>query len=112
MSRDVALTLGHLLSDRPLAEIVPLIKDDGSLRDRALLYGLGMRHSAALHGIALDDDRSPVPARRGAVVDAARRRHPGLSPGRCELRSAIAVMTPAQRLHDGRRWTRGHLRYG
>ena len=41
MSRDVALALGHLLSDRPLTEIVPLINDDGSLRDRALLYGLG-----------------------------------------------------------------------
>jgi hypothetical protein len=58
MACDVALALGHLLSDRPLTEIVPLIKDDGSLRDRALLYGLGMRHSAALHGIALDGDRS------------------------------------------------------
>lgn len=58
MSRDVALALGHLLSDRPLTEIVPLIRDDGSLRDRALLYGLGMRHSAALHAIALDSDRS------------------------------------------------------
>lgn len=59
MSRDVALALGHLLSDRPLTEIVPLIQDDESLRDRALLYGLGMRHSAALHGIALDSARSP-----------------------------------------------------
>lgn len=51
---DVALTLGHLLSDRPLGELVPMVRDDDSLLDRAVLYGLGMRQSAALHGIALD----------------------------------------------------------
>ncbi len=52
VARDMALTLGHLPSDRPLDVMVPLIAGDRSVLDRALLYGLGMRQAAALSTVA------------------------------------------------------------
>lgn len=62
----IALTLGHLDSQRGLSEILPLIKGDGSLLDRALVYGLGMRQSAALQDLASDESR---PARVREAAD-------------------------------------------
>ena len=65
VARDMALTLGHLPSDRPLEEMVPLVKGDRSLLDRALLYGLGMRQATALRDLAADETQ------REHVRDAA-----------------------------------------
>ncbi|MEP6666350.1 MAG: hypothetical protein ABJA81_07885, partial [Nocardioidaceae bacterium] len=57
VARDMALAIGHLPSDQPLNEIVPLIAGDRSVLDRALLYGLGMRQASALNDIASDTDQ-------------------------------------------------------
>lgn len=57
VARDMALTLGHMLSDRPLSDLLPLIVGDRSLLDRALIYGLGMRVATALHELAADQGR-------------------------------------------------------
>ncbi len=57
VARDMALTIGHLPSDRPLDEMVPLIVGDRSVLDRALLYGLGMRQATALQDIAADENQ-------------------------------------------------------
>jgi hypothetical protein len=53
----MALTVGHLASDRPLDEMVPLIMGDRSVLDRALLYGLGMRQATVLSTVAEDLDQ-------------------------------------------------------
>jgi len=65
VARDLALGLGHLESQRPLDELVPLITGDRSLLDRALLYGLGMRQALALQPVA-DDERQPTHVRAAA----------------------------------------------
>ncbi len=57
VARDMALTIGHLPSERPLDELVPLIVGDRSVLDRALLYALGMRQAEALSEIADDTGR-------------------------------------------------------
>jgi hypothetical protein len=57
VARDMALTLGHLPSDRPLDEMVTLIAGDRSVLDRALLYGLGMRRAEALSRVAEDPEQ-------------------------------------------------------
>jgi transcriptional regulator with XRE-family HTH domain len=59
VARDFALTVGHLLSDRPLRGLLPLIAGDRSSLDRALIYGLGMRQATALHELAADERRPP-----------------------------------------------------
>ena len=56
-ARDMALTIGHIDSDRPLDTPLALIKGDRSLLDRALIYGLGMRQSPALEKLADDESR-------------------------------------------------------
>jgi transcriptional regulator with XRE-family HTH domain len=58
VARDFALTIGHLLSDRPLRGLLPLITGDRTLLNRALIYGLGMRQATALHELAADDQRA------------------------------------------------------
>ncbi len=65
VARDLALGLGHIDSQRPLDELLPLITGDRSLLDRALLYGLGMRQATALHHVA-DDECQPAHVRAGA----------------------------------------------
>lgn len=65
VARDMALTLGHLPSNRPLDDLVPLIKGDRSVLDRALLYGLGMRQAEALTAVA-DDPHQPDHVRAAA----------------------------------------------
>ena len=65
MARDFALTVGHLLSDRPLRELLAQIAGDRSLLDRALIYGLGMRQATALHELAADE-RRPAHVRAAA----------------------------------------------
>jgi hypothetical protein len=65
VARDVALTVGHLLSDRPLRELLTQIAGDRSLLDRALIYGLGMRQATALHELAADE-RRPAQVRASA----------------------------------------------
>jgi transcriptional regulator with XRE-family HTH domain len=65
VARDMALTVGHLLSDRPLSELRPLVVGDRSLLDRALIYALGMRQATALRELASD------PSRPAHVRDAA-----------------------------------------
>jgi hypothetical protein len=62
---DFALTIGHLLSDRPLRELLPQIIGDRSLLDRALIYALGMRQATALHELAADE-RRPAHVRAAA----------------------------------------------
>ena len=62
---DMAQAVGHLPSDRPLDELVPLVKGDHSLHDRALLYAMGMRQAGALHAIAADEQQ-PDYVRAGA----------------------------------------------
>jgi hypothetical protein len=57
VARDFALAIGHLLSDRPLRELLPLVVNDRSLLDRALIYALGMRQATALHELAADEKR-------------------------------------------------------
>jgi hypothetical protein len=59
VGRDFALAIGHVLSDRPLRDLLPLIAGDRSLLDRALIYGLGMRQADALHELADDGERPP-----------------------------------------------------
>ena len=61
----MALTLGHLPSDRPLDEMVTLIAGDRSVLDRALLYGLGMRQAQALTDVA-EDTKQPEHVRAAA----------------------------------------------
>jgi transcriptional regulator with XRE-family HTH domain len=65
VARDFALTIGHLLSDRPLRGLLPQIVGDRSLLDRALIYGLGMRQATALHELAADE-RRPAHVRAAA----------------------------------------------
>jgi transcriptional regulator with XRE-family HTH domain len=65
VARDMALTIGHLPSDRPLDELVPLIAGDRSVLDRALLYGLGMRQAAVLANLA-EDEGQPDQVRAAA----------------------------------------------
>ena len=65
VARDMALTLGHLPSDRPLDEMVTLIAGDRSVLDRALLYGLGMRQAQALTDVA-EDPQQPEHVRAAA----------------------------------------------
>lgn len=65
VAHDFALTVGHLLSDRPLRGLLPLITGDRSLLDRALIYGLGMRQATALHELAADE-RRPAHVRAAA----------------------------------------------
>ncbi len=64
-ARNIALTLGHLRSDRPLSQLLPLIRGDRSPLDRALIYGLGMRLDPALRQLAGDRSR-PEYVRDGA----------------------------------------------
>jgi hypothetical protein len=65
VARDFASTIGHILSDRPLRDLLPQITGDGSLLDRALIYALGMRQATALHELAADD-RRPAQVRAAA----------------------------------------------
>ena len=57
VARDMALAVGHLPSDRPLDELVLLIKGEDALLDRALLYALGMRQAAVLQSVAVDEEQ-------------------------------------------------------
>jgi hypothetical protein len=61
----MALTVGHMASDRPLSELIPLVSGDRSLLDRALIYALGMRQATALRELAIDQAR-PAHVRRAA----------------------------------------------
>ena len=65
VARDVAITIGHLPSSRPLDDMVALVRGDRTMRDRAVLYGLGMRRADALDGI-VSDDRQPAHVRAAA----------------------------------------------
>jgi hypothetical protein len=65
VARDVALTVGHVLSDRPLRGLLAQIVGDRSMLDRALIYGLGMRQATALHELAADE-RRPAHVRAAA----------------------------------------------
>jgi transcriptional regulator with XRE-family HTH domain len=57
VARDMALTVGHMPSDYPLRDLLPLIVGDRSLLDRALIYALGMRQATALRELASDPER-------------------------------------------------------
>jgi hypothetical protein len=65
VARDMALTVGHLASDRPLSELLPLVAGDRSPFDRAVIYALGMRQATALRELVADQSQ-PLHVRQAA----------------------------------------------
>jgi len=65
--REIVPTLGHLPpSGADLGVVVNRLRGDGSMLDRALLYGLGMRQDRSLTGLA-GDPRHPAALRDAAT---------------------------------------------